>query len=553
MSRRYVAITLVVLALIGGIFWGVIGYWLDVDARAWKWLTESFWGRGLWPNGWNVFGATPTTYLLVGLALGVVYLLREAEKSTDYIIAGMAVLLMLGSVPLWFVSRDDVSQAYAANVQFVVSDPANLPTSLLRVDGQFIEQGTFSQSWESRVASATGAKTVISRSSESDSGTTLLIDTLSYTYGDTPGWTAIRDGRKQQPLYGVAFWPGQGGVETCRFEGDYAINKAFHGRMGKSLLDDLASFNKQLFFEEADMWGFCQSAGDPATITDDQPIIVIPVKSWQGTGNRSAWYSAGILVVTGSPSGDAVIAHIHDVESGQYPGPVYPVSLAAEQREEAQFMAGKWNKWFRDFGFETTNATSQAGNASEFLLRSTVDGRLYWVTPLTARSSDSQIVSAYSMIAADESTLDEINDLRIYVLPVDDSRLVNLDDLEARVRQAISVEDPGFYGAGGSLVEFLPLDDSSWQVYAELSGRVVYRITVPADSRIRPVVTSLEGIDEAAVQDARPGTSSQDDSTESTCAADPGALTTTELINCAATLAEDLIAIAEELKARQEP
>jgi hypothetical protein len=546
---------LVALAVIGGIFWGIVGYWMDADDRFWQWLTETFWGRGHWPNGWNLFGATPWAYLVLAVVAGVVAFAifrpsdryGEGGKRLGSTIVGLVALVLLWACPFTLiVGADDRSDSWAGETRFVVADPAQLPTSLRRVDSQYIEQGAFSQSWEPRVASATGANTVISRSSESDSGTTLLNDTLTYTYGQNPGWTAIRDGRKQQPLFGVAFWPGQGNVETCRFTGEFSINKAFHGRMGKSLLDELAAFNKSLFFEEQDMWGFCQPAGDPSTVTDDQPIIVVPVKTWDGAGNRSTWYSAGVLVITGSPSGDVVIEHVKNVEPGQYPGPVYPVSLAAEQREETQFMAGKWNKWFRDFGFETTRAESQAGNSSEFLLRSTVDGRLYWVTPLTARSSDSQIVSAYSLIPADEATFDEVNDLRVYVLQAEDPRLVNFDDLEARVRQAISSENPGFFGAGGTLVEFLPLDDSSWQVYAELGGRVVYRITVPMDSRISPVVTSLDGIDEAAVEDAQPGSTDQGDPAGSSCAADLSSLDNEQLLSC-------LSAIADELDRRQEP
>ena len=549
-----IAGALAVLVVLGLLFWGIVGYWLDADARFWRWLTETFWGRGLFPGGWNLFGASAWTYLIVGIIAGVVAYFswekigythsywgrdlppkKSGNKTVAYIAAVLSGLLIVSSVVIWFAGVDDRSQSYAENTKFVVTDKDNLGTNLQRLDGRYIEEGEYSQAWEPRVASATGAKTVMKRTSSSDSGNQLLLDTLTYTYGENPGWTAIRDGKKKQPLYGVAFWAGQGNVTTCRFTGEYNMSKALHGKMGNSLLDEIAAYNKSLFFDEQDMWGYCDG---------DQPVLVIPVKTWDGYGHRATWYSAGVLKVTGSSSGKAQIEHVAEVKPGQFPGPVYPVSLAADQREETQWMAGKWNKWFRDFGYETTDVESQAGNTSEFLLKSKSDSHLYWVTPLTARGSDSQLVTAYSLIRADEAKEGTFNGMRIYVLSSDDPRVVNLDDLEARVRQAISDENPGFFSAKGKLVEFLPLDDKNWQVYAELGGRVVYRITVPADSRIRPVVTSLDGIDETPVEDDEPESPSQGEPGASDCATDLSKLSDVQLASC-------LSDIAAELEARQ--
>lgn len=531
----------VVLAVLGALYWAVFGWWLDADARVWQWLTESLWGRGLWPNGWNILGASPWAFLLVGLLLVAVTL--SAVESYDYDSSGrklawisgsMSAVILVSSVGVWFASLDDRSQSYASDTAYVVSDKGQLSTNLKWLNAQYIQEGEFSQAWEPRVASATGAKTVMKRTSSSDSGNQLLLDTLTYTYGEQEGWTAIRDGRKKQPLYGVAFWPGKGSVKTCRFTGEHAMSKALHGKFGNSLLDEIAAFDKSLFFEERDMWGYCDG---------QRPVIVIPVKTWDGYGNRATWYSGGVLKITGSSSGKAQIEHIKKVEPGQFPGPVYPVSLAADQREQTQWMAGKWNKWVRDFGYETTDVESQAGNSSEFLLKSQSDDHLYWVTPLTARGSDSQLVTAYSLVRADKTRYGDFNAMRIHVLANEDPRVVNLDDLEARVRQAISDDNPGFFAAKGKLVEFLPLDDKSWQVYAELGGRVVYRITVPADSQIRPEVTSLDGIDETPTEGDSPSPS-QGESSASSCATDLSKLSDKDLASC-------LSDIAGELESRQ--
>jgi len=542
----------------------IFAWWRDTSSRSWQTISESIWGRGLWPGGFNILGASPNAILLVSLIFGGVAFLfwpqstvkvvshdpygypnreriNRGDRGTARKMAALAAFMLISSILVWFASVNDVAEVYSSDTRFVVADTDNLNTNLRRLDGQYIEEGTFSQSWEPRVASATGAKTVMSRTSASDSGNQLLLDTMTYTYGDTPGWTAIRDGKKKQPLFGVAFWSGSGDVTTCRFTGQYSINKALHGTFGNSLLDDIAAYDKSLFFDEQDMWGYCDG---------DKPVIVIPVKSWDGSGNRAVWFSAGVLVITGSPSGDAQIERITNVEPGQFPGPVYPVSLAAEQRAETSMMAGRVNKWWYDFGYETTDVTAQDGNSSEFLLKSEKDERLYWVTPLTARSSDSQLITAYSLVLADEATSGTFNAMRIYVLMEGDSRIVNLEDFDARIRQVLSREDAGFFSSGGSLVEYLPLDDENWQVYAEINGRVAYRITVPTDTGVQPQVTRLDGIAEVS-DGASSGSTTQDDSA-STCAADPSALSVDELVACAATLAEDLTAIAEELKARQE-
>jgi hypothetical protein len=559
----------IILAVVGvivlGILWFAIGYYFDAGSRLWRWLTESVWGRGLFPGGWNLFKASAWFYLLVGIAAAIYSFTKKpvsengeydyrsgtyeqtthGSKTRFVVSAVLSGLIIVGSFTLMVTNRDDRSDSYASSTTFVVPDASDLGTNLELLDNRSVKEGEYSQAWEPRVASASGADTVITRSSESDSGSKLLSDTLTYTYGDTPGWTAIRDGKKTRPLYGVAFWPGEGDVETCRFTGESAMSKAFHGKLGNNLLDEIAGFNNSLFFEEEDMWGYCDPAGDPEKFEDDRPVIVIPVKTWDGYGNRATWYSAGVIEITGSSSGKAAIKHVTDVKPGQYPGPVYPVSLAANQRQETQWMAGKWNKWFKNFGYENTDVESQAGNTSEFMLKSKSDGHLYWVTPLRARGSDSQLVVAYSMIRADQASLDTVNPISIYVLNGGDPRVVNLDDLEARTRQAISDTNPGFFSAKGKLVEFLPLDDENWQVYAELGGRVVYRIKVPTDSRIRPVVTELEGIDETPVietpeETVNPETPSQGEEGTSACAANLSRLSDKELAECLSDIAKEL-------------
>jgi hypothetical protein len=140
-----------------------------------------------------------------------------------------------------------------------------------------------------------------------------------------------------------------------------------------------------------------------------------------------------VVLVHGSPSGDPRFERLSSVEPGQLPGPVYPISLSRIQREEANWAAGR--KWHdnESFGYEPSNSETQNGNNADFLLKSKEDGRLYWVTPLTPNTSDSQLTIAYSVIPADRMQSGQLNDLVVYVMNDDDDRVTDFDRLESNV------------------------------------------------------------------------------------------------------------------------
>jgi hypothetical protein len=155
-------------------------------------------------------------------------------------------------------------------------------------------------------------------------------------------------------------------------------------------------------------------------------------------------------------------------------------------------IAGILDSWSRNFGYDAADSvSSQTGNPSEYLLRDKKTNRLYWVTPMKPRGSDNEVLVAYSVTPADQATTGSLNQQNIYVLPDGDPRAISISSLEASTRNALQEAEPGFLPAGGKLAEFLPLNDTTWQVYAEINGRVAYRIIVPIDASVKPTVTSL--------------------------------------------------------------
>lgn len=531
-QRRQLVWMALSLGALGGLYWFLVGHWRDGHSRFIKWISETLLERWLFPKGFNLLAATPLFYVAVTVIAGfLVYALaplltdrRDPSKrhgneraAIGSVVAALVVVVLISAVlavrGLWDRDKDG-ARSYAGATSFVIEDIARVPSSLSSLaEGAREAEGStcplrgrhdvfgclaeadVPDAWERRAVSATGARIVMSRTSGSNQNTQLMGDTLAYLYeaNGSGSWTAIRDGRSRQPIFGVVTWDGSGqSVETCRFNGDHALNKAFNGLWGSNLHDEIAGRFPELFYGDEDIWGFCrqgESPEDPA-----EPVVVIPVTTQQGFAQRTTLRPAGVLVITGSPSGTADIAHVEEVRPGDLPGPVYPISMVAKQRQTTQWAAGRASKNRLRFGFDTVSVESQVGNDSEYLLRSENDGRLYWVTPLKPRGSDSQLLVAYSVTPADAVSSGHLNHQQVFVLDDDDRRLVNLDDMQARVSQAIREQDPGFFtgDSPGRIVEFLPVSDTLWQVYAELGGRVVYRIEVPIDARIQPSVQSLD-------------------------------------------------------------
>lgn len=587
-----VSIGVIVAAVLGFVYFFVIGYWQDSSSRMWRWIGQVFFERWLFPNGFNLFAATPLFYILAAIALAITtayfwprpkYETRESRyygeervktdkmsgNKTAAVAAVVVALVSLGFMWVSFWNNDkDWARSYAGSTTFVVTDLENVPSSLASLAGGStaanedeapcevvgdadvfgcIAEGDMPDNWERRTASATGASIVMSRTSGSNQNTVLMTDTLSYLYdsdGQEGAWTAIRDGKNRQPLYGIVSWDGSGtSAKTCRFTGEYAINKAFDGRWGQNLHDEIVDQFPSLFFSKEDMWGYCRgtSGNEP-----QDPAVVIPVVEQEGFGQRTTTRPAGVLVITGSPSGEAQITHDTQIEPGEYPGPVYPVSLVAEQRGAIEWASGRADKNRLNFGYETTNVRSQAGNNSEYLLKSEDDGRLYWVTPLTPRGSDSELLVSYSVTRADAITPGSLNEQRVYVLNDEDARLVNLDDMQARVSQSIRESDPGFFTGDdpGRIAEFLPVDGVTWQAYAELEGRVVYRVDAPTNSRIEPTVYRLSSeADEGTLASTPEPSTGGEPSVEpasSDCGGDPAVMSKAQLAQCIAVWATEL-------------
>ncbi len=511
----------------------VVFYAADADARAAQWFAQMFWVRTLFPNGWNLLMAGPLAFVIGAAGFYALYrALRPEPRHTEsyiderglyqvriveavdplkrHMVRIAALVAAIATFAYMFlaiiVNVPAKGASYNSATTLVVEDLTKLPPTLANVrnlhklndpacdlvavnngNRTCVKQGKIDNQWVNRNVSVEGAKTVLSRNASNDNNADLLEDTLSLVRkGDTTAWSGVMDGKNAVPIKGVSEWSGKYGElpNTCTFHGDFELNKAFNGAWGTNLADDVAAHYPGLLYDLSDMWGYCKGTDS----TTAEPIIVIPMTKQVGTGRSymATRRFAGLLTIQGSPSGRPKYSFDATPKAESYPGPIYPASLAAQQRKALDMQAGLIANWTKGFGYQTISIAANADNPSEYQLVSAKDGRNYWVTPLSPRGSRTQNVIAYAVVPADSAKAGELNPLMTYVLngDVHDSRIANLQTMVQNVTSAVNREESNFTTSGGSIKEFLPVTGNMWQVYAERGGLVKYKIDVKTDGTI---------------------------------------------------------------------
>jgi hypothetical protein len=567
---------LAALAVVGAsIGWFALGHYYDVWNVLVRYVTHEIFVRQMFP-GWNPIHWTPFTYALLTALVAIITLVmlatsrslmgehQKARRQRGHLVSLLLAIITLASslytLTGWWNNDKDEAVSYGA-VTFVVEDPNNLPRALkpllanggkltdkvqangcLNTTGHdvpsCIKQGTYDFKWQQRTASLTGAQAVMNRISGDVPRTDIMDETLTYIVG--AGWTAIRNGQNRQPLNGIVQWDGKSEKTTgCTFTDSDKINYAFGGKWSHNLDDLLAREYPNLLYSHEDISGYCDMVG-----TNRVPVIIVPVIEQQPHGRRTTMRPAGVLKITGTPSGQPQITHHSTVKSSDYPVPVYPLSLVRKQQDMSRWAAGRKYENSAGFGFKSSDAGTQAGNSDLYLLSDNKTGRTFWVTPLTPNSSNSQLVTAYAVVPADEVKRGALNTLSIYA-PSDDSRRVNIKDMETRISAEIRDDKPGFFatdaknGTGGTLTEFLPVDPTTWVVFLELNGRVQGEAIYSADPSVPPVISWYEDGNTGA---ERPPSGCFGKIVELGTGGKPTDLSKTELVNCVKQLTDALAA-----------
>ncbi|WP_229402238.1 hypothetical protein [Micromonospora okii] len=165
--------------------------------------------------------------------------------------------------------------------------------------------------------------------------------------------------------------------QRCRFDESAAarIGGWFTHNLGRKI----SAERRWVRFSAEDAYVHCQG---------DTPVVVVPLKR-----------QTGLLVVTERPAGVA----LYDGSTGKVtitddtagvPGPSYPISLAARQREGTAAISTFGDWWFERSGWDASEDGANEGNESEFTLRHRDGGGpSAYVTPLTPQGEASSVVA----------------------------------------------------------------------------------------------------------------------------------------------------------------
>jgi hypothetical protein len=206
----------------------------------------------------------------------------------------------------------------------------------------------------------------------------------------------------------------------------------------------------------------------------DEPVLYIPLTKLDG-GLFPHRVPAGVAVYNGK-TGELKI----EKDLTNAPVPVYPMSLAAEQREALAAGQGFGDWLFHRAGFETTSKDKDdpnAGNNTEFAMKAANDEKKgLYVTPLTPRGSSSSIVGL-STIDSNSVADGKLNALAIHRYEDNKTRDAN-STVSATI---VSTVLEGYKANGLTVFEVVPAKDGTWTASIGKNQSILYRANIAAD------------------------------------------------------------------------
>ncbi|QRZ62427.1 hypothetical protein [Rothia sp. ZJ932] len=233
-------------------------------------------------------------------------------------------------------------------------------------------------------------------------------------------------------------------------------------------------------FDEDDAYGYCTD--------DNQPLIIVPLYSYQGFWNTTTAPNGAALY---SKDGVEILTPEQLTEHG-IEGPTYPRSLAETQRKSIN-AGGTLMQWLGSkYGYDLTDTDDEdanAGNPAEFTMISPTDRALEYVSPLTPRGSSQSITAISSVPAQQESTT------RAPLTINTSTDLPATSTLVTAIKESSVAGDNAWttrWSAGMTTYEILPARDGHWAASIGQGQAVSYRADIAPDGRVT-VVNSETG------------------------------------------------------------
>jgi hypothetical protein len=382
------------------------------------------------------------------LASAVLVLYGLTRQSSGVMLLGIVVILgSLVAVGWWTVSTHGYLQSRDYYTASAVTSADPVPTL-----GQ---RAPFS------VAEAQ-ARPNLGEISGDTVDTTFLPSTGSYSTlvkrrGTFPsGYEAVLD--QDVPIAG-----GRGDGTTCRFDRKKA-DVLDGGWFSHNLARAIHSERRGVRYDSGDIYAYC----DKST-----PVVVVPLKrqvGWLVVGERPA----GVVILNGK-TGDL---DFRDTAAG-VPGPAYPLSLAARQREALTASGGYWDYRGGRSGWEASEDDTNSGNNTEFVLPFRPAGdadaatQTRYSTMLTGRGSATAI-SAISFVEG-RARSGELAPITVYRTK---PRWVSPDAITSRIK-ADYQDLPNWQNQ--KVMEVSPVDGSRWVATIGNGQNVLYRVVGSGD------------------------------------------------------------------------
>ncbi|KJY16594.1 MULTISPECIES: hypothetical protein [Streptomyces] len=261
--------------------------------------------------------------------------------------------------------------------------------------------------------------------------------------------------------------------ERCPFDvekADARISGWFTHNLGRKI----SAVKRWVRFEADDAYVTCSNG---------TPVVVVPLKR-----------QTGLLVVTERPAGVA----LYDGSTGKLtvttdtsavPGPSYPLSLAARQREGTAAVGGFGDWWFERSGWDASEDGANEGNESEFTLRygGAASGGSAYVTPLTPQGDASSVVAVSTVPTRHQGGA--LAPMTVYRLdPAWSSPKALVALIKAEYRDVCCYNDDEVF-------EIVPTGGSTWTATVGSEQNIRYRVEGrgPVDGREATCLKAADG------------------------------------------------------------
>lgn len=338
--------------------------------------------------------------------------------------------------------------------------------------------GTFAERVPWDVAAAVAPNKITDVGTVDINDTTYIADTGTYTtpvYGKNPlGNMAEVVALHRNP-------DGTTATTICQFTPGHDLKLG--GWFGQNLDRQIVYRMPFVRWDASDAYALCNP--------DGTPLVVVPLLQ-----------PAGFWPVVNVPAGVAIFnGHtgtldiLTDVQPGQVPGPVYPMSLAKYARASTGASGSFPQFLFGQVGWEDTSGIKDdpnGGNNAEFTL-ATTSGGIRYVTPLTVRGG-STAIAAVGVVQADRVTAGQLNPLTVHTIsPARDSNLLLAQTIKGTFPE-MAWATPGF-----GVFEIVPSGPGRWVATLGFSQTFTNRVVVDStgmcltDAVGRPVRCATPG------------------------------------------------------------